>query len=229
MMRVAVMMRAVFLFTALVLSAQAEPVSADPAETWVWYAELGFGGPIPKSYDVAVGNGVGPGDYEPDPGFGLAAAFGAYVTPRWRAEATLALATAGDGELIGTAAGVRPHRGDIHVYSPMVNAFYEFDRFGGTRITPWIGFGAGAQIYDYRGLGPVAGPYIVNDTAAAPFGALHLGLDYELTPRIDVLAKYSLVAVGGHDVVGTGQTTVAVEGGIENTFFAGFRYRLSGE
>ncbi|MEM8877279.1 MAG: outer membrane beta-barrel protein [Pseudomonadota bacterium] len=228
-MRVKARASVTLLFAVLVPTVHLGDVQADPIENWVWYAELGFGGPIPKSYDVVVGNGVGPGDYEPDPGFGMAVAFGAYVTPRWRAELTLAFATAGDGELTGTAAGVQPHFGDVYVYSPMVNAFYEFDRFDGTKITPWIGFGAGAQIYDYQGLGPVAGPYIVNDTAAAPFGALHFGLDYELTPRIDVLAKYSLVVVGDHDVVGTGQTAVAVDGGVENTIFAGFRYRLSGE
>ncbi|MEM8877281.1 MAG: outer membrane beta-barrel protein [Pseudomonadota bacterium] len=198
--------------------------------TWFnyeYYAEIAVGGPIDNDYDVVV-NVVNPAVYDPDGGFAIAGALGAYVLPNVRAEVALNYATGGDGTLTGFG----PHAGDIDVFTVLFNGYYEFDEYGfagdaDLTLTPWVGAGLGFQTFDYDNLGLINGMFTISDSDTVFAGALHAGVDIAITPTVDLVGRYSLAFVESHDVVGNNGTPVAVDSTVENVFFGGLRLKLN--
>jgi hypothetical protein len=200
--------------------------AGDSYSGWEWYVELVAGGPIPKDYDNTIGT-IGPTVYDPDSGFGFGALAGFYFAENMRADVSFTYGNVGEGVLTVNATGaVLPHAGDVNGYNVLFNAYYEFDELAGLPLTPWIGVGVGFQTYDYDNLGAIGGAFVINDSDTVFTGALHAGFDYALTSNFDLVGRYSLVLVGDHDVVTSTGLPVAVDGGVENAFFGGIRFKL---
>ena len=194
---------------------------------WQWYVELVAGGPLPNDYDVVLSGGPNAAAvYDPDSGFGIAAALGVYLNEDWRAEIAYTYATAGDGSLSGFGA----HVGDVDAHTVLFNAYYEFDELAGIPLTPWVGAGLGFITYDYSGLGlspALGGTFVINDSDTAFAGALHVGFDYAITENLDLTARYTALFVGDHDVIASnGTTLVSVDGTVENALFGGIKYKF---
>ena len=80
------------IMTSAAPSVQAADYSMNDSGFWSWYFEIAAGGAIPYGHDVTV-NGT-PGEYEPDSGFGLAGAIGAYFQNNVRGEVAVSCAVA---------------------------------------------------------------------------------------------------------------------------------------
>lgn len=200
-----------------------EVAFVDPSNPW--YVELRAGGPIPQDFDVT---GAVVGSYDPDPGFMIVGNVGKYFTPNIRADVGLSYVWGEDGNFVlAGGGGVVPHTGRVAAISIMANAYYEFaDMAHG--ITPWVGAGVGATIFDYDNLGGAGFQYNDNDTAFTIAG--HLGADYALSENVDLTGRYTLSWTSSHDVSATtaGPNPITIDDHINNTFTVGFRFKFGG-
>lgn len=192
-----------------------------------WYGELLAGGPIPHDFDLTFLPGGPAAVYDPDSGFLFAASVGKYLTDNIRADINVAYAWAGDGAVTLAGGAVVPHTGTVSNTTIMANAYYEFANVL-TTVTPWIGAGVGAAIFNYDNLGGAGFQYNDNDTAFT--GALHLGADVEITKMVDFTARYSLNWVASHSVSATtaGAVPISVDSHVNNVFTVGFRVKFGG-
>ncbi|MCC0050489.1 MAG: outer membrane beta-barrel protein [Rhodobiaceae bacterium] len=198
-------------------SVQAADYSMNDSGFWSWYFEIAAGGAIPYGHDVTV-NGT-PGEYEPDSGFGLAGAIGAYFQNNVRGEVAVSWFRGNDGVALGF-----PHTGGLNVIDVLANVYYEFPEWGGSQFTPWVGAGLGFVVFDYDNLG--AG-FFFNDSDVAIAGALHAGFDYAISDRVDLTGRYTLAIHGSHDVT-SGANTASADSSVEHAFMGGIRVKMGG-
>lgn len=186
-----------------------------------WYLEARIGGPLPRSYDFT---GAIVGTYDPDPGLMIAGNIGKYLTPNIRVDLGISHAWGNDGVVF--APGPVPHTGRVSATTILGNAYYEFNDFSG--LTPWLGVGLGATIFDYNNLG--GGAFFFNDSAAAFTAAFHAGVDYALSESIDLTGRYTLSWTGSHSISTTtaGPVPITVDDQINNIFTVGIRWKFGG-
>lgn len=199
---------------------QASPVEVNP-----FYLEIRLGGPLPRDYDVT---GTVVGQYDPDPGFMLAGTLGKYLTSNIRADIDISHAWAGDGVFNLTAGPPAvPHTGDVSATTILGNIFYEFSEMD-YGITPWVGVGAGATIFDYDRLGGAGFQYSDSDTALTIVG--HLGADYAISENLDLTGRYTLSWTDDHSIAATnvGPNPINIADQINHTFTVGLRFKFGG-
>jgi outer membrane protein W len=220
-----------FLATGTAMSGSA--IAADNIDLGVsptalpWYIELLAGGPIPRDYDATL-FGTAPIVYDPDPGFMISGAIGKYFTPNIRADLNVSYAWANDGAVSFVAAPAIsfPHTGRVTATTILGSVYYEFQDVM-PNVTPWVGVGAGATIFNYSNLGATGGAFTFDDSDTAFTAAGHLGFDYAININIDFTARYSLTYTGSHNVTGQpGNVALAADSQVNNIFMAGFRFKF---
>lgn len=75
------------------------------------------------------------------------------------------------------------------------NIYYDYDL--GTRITPYVGIGAGVSFIDLDNFNDSSGGGFVLDDGTQFAYAFHAGLAFELTDRLDATLNYTFL---GHEV-----------------------------
>jgi opacity protein-like surface antigen len=204
------------------------PAVAAPATVVAnrWYIEGRLGFPLRQDYDINIGGGIGSGTYEPDTGWFGAVAVGVQWHPNWRAELAFSYATGSDGDV--TLAGVvLPHRGDVSVYTFMLNGYYVFTNWG-PAFQPFLGAGLGVALFDVNRLGAVGGGFVADGTDTTVAAALHVGADYFLTRSLALTGRYTL-GYSGEVSVGSSPAgiTTTRDGTFDHIFSAGFRWYLN--
>ncbi|MCB1391338.1 MAG: outer membrane beta-barrel protein [Rhodobacteraceae bacterium] len=204
-------------------AAQAADYNAGTMAGWDWYVEILAGAGVPIGHDATVGGT--PGEYTPDNGFGLAGAVGTYLRDNVRGELWVSWFRGGDG----TMTPFGPHSGNVNAIDILGNVYYEFQNWGGSQFTPWVGAGLGIVIFDYDGLGLTGGAFTLEDSDVAFAGALHAGFDYAVSDRVDFTGRYSMAIHGSHDIVASnGVTPISVDSSVEHAFMVGLRMKMGG-
>ena len=188
-----------------------------------WYLEARIGGPIPRDYDVS---GTFTGSYDPDPGIMIAGNIGKYLTSNIRADLGISYVWGHDGAFTLAGGGIVPHSGRVSATTILANAYYEFSDFS-PGLTPWVGVGLGATIFNYDNLG---GGIFYNDSDAAFTAAFHAGLDFALSESVDLTGRYTLSWTGSHSIATTtgGLAPITIDDQFNNTFTVGVRWKFGG-
>ncbi len=212
-------------FTAVQPAHAADQMIADYGSATPWYVEGLLGGAIPRDYDFTFQPAGPVGTYDPDGGFGFMVGVGKYFTENVRADVTAAFAWGTDGAVTLPGPVVVPHTGTIGAYTFLGNIYYEFTDVA-PQITPWVGIGAGFTVFDYNNLGGAGFQY--NDSDIAFTAAAHLGVDYAMTDKLDLTARYTLSWTGEHSVSATtaGPVPITADDQINNSFGIGLRYKF---
>jgi OOP family OmpA-OmpF porin len=119
--------------------------------------------------------------------------------------------------------------GDVHVWSGMLNGFYDFNRGG--RIEPYIGAGIGAARLN---LSAVAGPISVHDDDTVLAYQAMVGLAIGITERLDLDIGYRYFVADGGEFDGVfdsegGDTAITVDGDYEQqAVTVGLRWQFQG-
>ncbi|MGE0563621.1 MAG: outer membrane protein [Pseudolabrys sp.] len=203
------------------------PVYSAPAPATFanrWYVEARVGGPLKKNYDINT-LGLGAGTYKPSSGLHGAFDIGVEFTPNWRAELELTWTRGKDGSAV-FGATTFPHTGSTNVYTIGVNGFYVFN-FNPT-IRPYVGAGVGIARYSVNNLGAVGGTFVIDDSDTAVTGALHLGVDFMVTPSVAITGRYTFAYTGSLSFASnpTGSTT-SRGSETDNVFSGGLRVYLN--
>ena len=120
-------------------------------------------------------------------GLGLAAAFGNYFTPNWRAEGEINYRNS-DVDSIGGTSG----SGDLSAFGLMVNGYYDFAT--DSAWTPYIGLGVGAASVSFDGVSPVGGSQIDDSDLAFAYQAI-AGISRDVTEQTAMFAEYRFFGV----------------------------------
>jgi opacity protein-like surface antigen len=145
--------------------------------------------------------------------------------PNWRAELAFSYATGSDGD-VTIAGAVLPHRGDVSIYTFMLNGYYVVTNWGA--FQPFVGAGLGLAIFEVDRLGAVGGAFVADDSDTTVAAALHLGADYFVTPQLALTGRYSL-AYSGEVSFGSNPPgfNTSRDGTFDHIFSAGFRWYLN--
>lgn len=174
---------------AAVLASVALPLSASAgSEDFGWYVQ--GGGAITFGHDSDVDLEIAAVSTEVDfeEGWGVAGAGGVKHSSGLRGEIELGFRTNEIDALSVNGGGGVTASGDYQAWTGMANVFFDFDN--STRVTPYIGLGAGVGIIDVDGS---AAGISTDDAFFAVLGQAIAGIDIEITDNISIFGDYRFI------------------------------------
>ena len=186
-----------------------------------WYIEGRGGLGLPPSPATSFTGTQG--EYEPDDGYSIAGAIGAYIGPQTRAEIEVGVTKGEGGNFVIGGVNI-PHTGEAHAYSVLFNIHQEVANVN-EMWRPYVGAGIGFAHYDIDNLG--GGAFFVNDTATTFNAAGHFGIDVPLNEMF-VLTSRLTVGITTDADFDTTNPAITVEKDTEfyAFFSAGIRFHL---